>query len=70
MAAVPALATPIPLDRILWVRLEVDETGLVGGVVSGVRRRRPATVHVGAVVAQELVDAGVPSVTRRVGTSS
>ncbi|HEX4903602.1 MAG TPA: hypothetical protein VFV42_12370 [Acidimicrobiales bacterium] len=70
MAAVTAVATPLPLDRVLWVRLEIDESGLVGGVVSGVRRRRPATVHVGPRVAFELVEAGVPSVTRHVGAPS
>jgi len=70
MAVVTAVATQLPLDRVLWLRLEVDETGLVGGVVAGIRRRRPATMHVGPQLARQLVDAGVPSVTRRVGSGS
>jgi len=70
VAAVTAVATHLPLDRVLWVRLEVDDSGPVGAVVAGVRRRRPETVRVDVHLALSLVDAGIPVVTRRVGSGS
>ena len=70
MAAVTAVATPLPLDRVLWVRVEVDDDGPVGAVVAGVRRRRPASVRVSVDLALSLVEDGIPLVTRRVGTAS
>ena len=70
MAAVTAVATPLPLDRILWVRLEVDDSGAVGATVEGVRRRRPVSIRVSVDVGLSLVEDGIPVVTRRVGTSS
>ncbi len=70
MAAVTALATPLPLDRVLWVRVEVDDEGPVGAVVAGVRRRRPVSVRVSVDLGLSLVEDGIPLVTRRVGTTS
>ena len=70
MAVVTAVATPLPLDRVLWVRVEVGDDGPVGAVVAGVRRRRPASVRVSVDVGLSLVEDGVPLVTRRVGTAS
>ena len=70
MAVVTAVATPLPLDRVLWVRVEVGDDGPVGAVVAGVRRRRPASVRVSVDVGLSLVEDGIPLVTRRVGTAS
>jgi hypothetical protein len=58
------------LDRVLWQRVELGDDGPVGAVVAGTRRRRPATVAVDADTALALVDAGVPTVVRRVGSAS
>jgi len=60
----------LPLDRVLWVRVEVDGEAPVGGVVAGIRRRRPATVRVDPATAMALVETGIPVVTRRVGSGS
>jgi hypothetical protein len=72
MAAVTVLAAPqlASLDRVLWLRVEVDEHGVVSGVVAGTRHRRPVTVRVDAATARSLSGSGVPTVTRRVGTAS
>lgn len=72
VAVVAATASSIvtSLDRVLWQRIEVDEHGPVGGVVAGTRRRRPVTVRVDARTARRLADAGVPTVTRRLGSPS
>lgn len=58
------------LDRILWQRVELGADGPVGALVAGTRRRRPASVRVDAGTALALADAGVPTVTRRVGSGS
>lgn len=54
-------------DRVLWQRLEVDAGELVA-VVAGTRHRRPRQLRVGAAAALGLLDEGVPTVGRRVGT--
>jgi len=58
------------LDRVLWQRVELGPDGPAGAVVAGIRRRRPADVRVDAATAMTLVEAGVPTVTRRVGTGA
>ncbi len=71
--AVAALPDPVhagrvarTLDRVLWQRLEVSDTG-AAGVVVGTRHRRPVHVRVSGSIALGLLEAGVPTVTRRVG---
>lgn len=58
------------LDRVLWQRVDLGADGPVGAVVAGTRRRRPVIVTVDADTALALVDAGVPTVTRRAGSGS
>lgn len=58
------------LDRVLWQRVELDDGGPVGAEVAGIRRRRPASVRVDAATALALAEAGVPTVTRRLGASA
>ncbi|HEU5084758.1 MAG TPA: hypothetical protein VFU14_15555 [Acidimicrobiales bacterium] len=70
--AVAALPDPVhagrvarTLDRVLWQRLEVSGSGATG-VVVGTRHRRPVHLRVAGSVALGLLEAGVPTVTRRV----
>lgn len=57
------------LDRVLWQRLQVQD-GQVRGVVAGTRRRRPVQLTVSGGAALGLLETGVPTVARRVGTGS
>ena len=63
-----AASALVPLDRVLWQRIDVDAEGPRRAVVAGTRHRRPATVRVDLDTAFVLVEAGVPTVTRRVGS--
>lgn len=70
--AIAALPDPVhagrvarTLDRVLWQRLEVCGSGATG-IVVGTRHRRPVHVRVGGSAALGLLEAGVPTVTRRV----
>lgn len=56
-------------DRILWQRLE-ERDGALTAVVAGTRHRRPHQVRVGAAAALGLLDAGLPTVDRRVRSVS
>lgn len=69
--AIAALPDPVhagrvarTLDRVLWQRLEVSGSGATG-VVVGTRHRRPVHVRVAGSIALGLLEAGVPTVTRR-----
>jgi hypothetical protein len=72
MTPVTAPAAPLlaALDRVLWQRVEVGAGGTTCAVVAGTRRRRPVTVRVDPGTARRLEDAGVPTVTRRIGSAS
>lgn len=54
-------------DRVLWQRLEVRD-GTVTAVVAGTRHRRPRQLRVGTAAALGLLDEGVPTVGRRMGS--
>lgn len=56
-------------DRVLWQRLEVRD-GAVTAVVAGTRHRRPRQMRVGAAAALGLLEAGLPTLRRRVGSAS
>ena len=56
-------------DRILWQRLE-ERDGQLTAMVAGTRHRRPHQVRVGAAAALGLLDAGLPTVDRRVRSGS
>jgi hypothetical protein len=56
-------------DRVLWQRLEVHD-GVVSAVVAGTRRRRPRQLRVSTAAALGLLDEGVPTVGRRMGSDS
>jgi hypothetical protein len=58
------------LDRVLWQRLELADATPTGAVVAGIRRRRPARVRVDVATALALAEAGLPTVTRRTGSTS
>lgn len=54
------------LDRAVWQRLDVSDE-VLGGVVVGVRHRRPVELRVGPATAVGLVEAGIPTLSRYVG---
>jgi hypothetical protein len=57
------------LDRVLWQRLDVGD-GTASAIVVGTRHRRPVNVRVDGSAALGLLEAGVPTLTRRLGTGS
>lgn len=50
------------VDRVLWLQVSVRDGEPAGGIVHGVRHRRPVDVRVGAATARRLLAAGVPAV--------
>jgi hypothetical protein len=50
---------------VVWLTVELEDGRPCGGLVHGVRHRRPAEVAVDAEGVRRLLAAGVPAVVRR-----